>query len=150
MGDHEPKRGDALEIANHQLRRRVRALQALVNDQFYSLIEFCVALPLRGKALSEQLLRDLAGLHTKNSIHSDLFADRDDPRFREKDARGALELVWNIHVSEGVMEEGWASLEGDEDRFTVHYDFENCFYNGHCKDLICNGIECQCVRRLFY
>ncbi len=134
----------------YYLKRRINALLGLVNDQFTSMLEFCLTLPLGGNDLMEQLLRNVAILHTQNSIGSALFKGSYTLPVKKMTAKEALELVINIHINEKIMEKDWVRIEGNDDTFKVHYSHEGCVYKHHCNTLVCNGFECVCVRRFFY
>ena len=95
-----PEKNDA-----YYLKRRVGALLGVINDQFTSMIEFCLTLPLGGHDLMEQLLRKLAILHTKNSFDSALFKNSYTPPANKMTAKDALEIpvIASINcISEGA------------------------------------------------
>ncbi len=132
------------------LKRRVEALKGLMNDQFYSMIRFCLTLPFGGKTLMEQMLKEVAEIHTEASIKSSLFLDSHTALPMNISPQEALEFVLAIHAKEKIMEEDWCRIENEGETFTVHYSKENCFYSQHCEVLVCDGLECACVRKFFY
>jgi signal transduction histidine kinase len=139
-----------LKNRNNSLERRVAGLQGLINDQFSSMIHFCLTIPFGGQALMEQMLRDLASLHTKTSLASQLYLGSYSPSARNFAPQQALEYVIAIHIKEGLMEKDWFRVEENGDGFVVHYRRENCFYVQHCSALVCEGFQCVCVRRFLY
>ena len=134
----------------YYLNRRINGLLGLINDQFTSMIEFCLTLPLGGNDLMEQQLRKLAILHTKNSLDSALFKDLYTAPEKKLTAMEALAFVIDIHINEKIMEKEWVKIDGNEDEFTLQYSKESCTYKNHCQSLVCNGFDCVCVRRFFY
>lgn len=141
---------DAVNQEVFYLKRRVDALKGLINDQFYTMIQFCQSLPMGGEELLEELLRAFAIYHTKTSIQSDLFNDSYTFPGRKLSAIEALEFVYDIHVKEKIVATEMARVEGNDDQFTVYYNAKSCFYNGHCETLVCDGMSCICVRRFCY
>jgi PAS domain S-box-containing protein/putative nucleotidyltransferase with HDIG domain len=142
-----------MDISNREifhLKRRVEALKGLINDQFYTLVEFCQTLPLGGEELMEQLLRQFAVYHTRNSLNSKLFTDFHSLPDKELSAIEVLEFVYDIHIKEKLVEKKGKRIEGDDNKFTVYYARKSCFYNAHCENLVCDGLSCICVRRFFY
>lgn len=138
---------------NFHLDRRVNALQGFINDQFFSMIHFCLSLPFGGDALMEQMLRELAALHSKNSLFSPAFLASYTPPAKDISPQKALEYVIAIHIEERIMKKDWFRIEdtgSGKDDFTVYYDRDNCFYFKHCGTLVCEGLQCACVRRFFY
>jgi hypothetical protein len=141
---------DTLSQEVLHLKRRVEALKGFINDQFYTMIQFCQTLPLGGQELMEQLLRQFAVYHTRASIHSELFTGSYSLPCKQFSAIEALEFVYDIHVKEEIVKKEISRIEGDDNKFTVYYETDSCFYGGHCKGLVCNGLSCVCVRRFCY
>lgn len=93
------------------LKRRVSALHGLVNDRFLSLIHFCLNLPFGGQKLAVQMLKELAILHSKKSLETDLFKELYAPLPENLSPQEALQYVFDIHIKEKVINNEWARIE---------------------------------------
>ncbi|MDH4183503.1 MAG: PAS domain S-box protein [Nitrospinota bacterium] len=129
--------------------RIISSLRGMVNDQFYSMIRFCLTLPLGGKKLAEKMLRNLAILHSQSSLNSEAFKTTHGPLPRELSPAGALRYIFELHAQEKVIDRQWAQVTQENGSIIVSYDRDKCVYNTHCHALVCDGLECICVRRFF-
>ncbi len=137
-------------LGKYALNRHVSSLRGLVNDQFFSMIHFCLSMPFGGEKLAEQMLRDLAILHSKNSLESEPFKIGYAPLPKSLTPVGALKLVYkNIHVKEKVADDSWVRIDEREGDVEVQYSRDDCVYHAHCDALRCDGLKCMCVRRFF-
>jgi len=134
----------------YALNRHVSSLRGLVNDQFFSMIHFCLSMPFGGEKLAEQMLRELAILHSKSSLESEPFKVGYAPLPEKLAPADALKFVYkNVHVKEKVAEDSWVRIEEKDGGVEVQYSRDNCVYNSHCDALLCDGLKCMCVRRFF-